>query len=169
MQDAPIAVSNTSPLNYLIRLGKPEVLREIYGRILVPAAVLRELNHPEAPSAVRSWVNHAPSWFEESPVTQVDPDLPAKLGPGEREAICLALERDADVLVIDDYSGRVAAENRNITINGTLFVVLEASLRGYLDFPETMEKLRQLGFRVSRAVEENLFVRYERAKRQSRR
>jgi predicted nucleic acid-binding protein len=34
-----IVVADTSPLNYLIRLGRPDVLREIYGRVLVPHAV----------------------------------------------------------------------------------------------------------------------------------
>jgi len=47
-----IVVADTSPLNYLIRLGHPEVLRDIYGRVLVPHAVLIELRHPEAPPEV---------------------------------------------------------------------------------------------------------------------
>jgi len=38
-----IVVADTSPLNYLIRLGRPYVLREIYGRVLVPRAVLVEM------------------------------------------------------------------------------------------------------------------------------
>jgi predicted nucleic acid-binding protein len=42
-----IVVADTSPLNYLIRLGHPEVLREIYGRVLVPHAVLENLQPVE--------------------------------------------------------------------------------------------------------------------------
>jgi predicted nucleic acid-binding protein len=49
-----IVVADTSPLNYLIRLGHPEVLPEIYGRVLVPPAVLIELQHPDAPSEVEA-------------------------------------------------------------------------------------------------------------------
>ena len=48
-----IVAADTSPLNYLIRLGRPDVLREIYGRVLVPHAVLMEMQHPEAPAEVR--------------------------------------------------------------------------------------------------------------------
>jgi predicted nucleic acid-binding protein len=44
-----IVVADTSPLNYLIRLGRPEVLQAIFGRVLVPRAVLVEMQHPEAP------------------------------------------------------------------------------------------------------------------------
>jgi predicted nucleic acid-binding protein len=41
-----IVVADTSPLNYLIRLGHPNVLHKIYGRVLVPHAVLIEMQHP---------------------------------------------------------------------------------------------------------------------------
>jgi predicted nucleic acid-binding protein len=40
-----IVVADTSPLNYLIRLGHPNVLHKIYGRVLVPHAVLIEMQH----------------------------------------------------------------------------------------------------------------------------
>ncbi|MFZ3340040.1 MAG: hypothetical protein WA609_13775 [Terriglobales bacterium] len=43
-----IVVADTSPLNYLIRLGRPDVLQEIYGRVVVPRVVLIEMQHPEA-------------------------------------------------------------------------------------------------------------------------
>jgi predicted nucleic acid-binding protein len=55
-----IVVADTSPLNYLIRLGHPDVLREIYGRVLVPRAVLIEMQHPEAPPEVRAWASAPP-------------------------------------------------------------------------------------------------------------
>jgi predicted nucleic acid-binding protein len=45
-----IVAADTSPLNYLIRLGHPDVLREIYGRLLVPRAVLIEMQHSEGSS-----------------------------------------------------------------------------------------------------------------------
>ena len=47
-----IVVADASPLNYLIRLGRPDVLRDIYGRVLVPRAVLIEMQHREAPPEV---------------------------------------------------------------------------------------------------------------------
>lgn len=97
-----IVVADTSPLNYLIRLGRPDVLREIYGRVLVPSAVLIELRHPEAPSEVRAWASAPPAWLEERQVRQIDGSLAAELGAGEREAISLALEAKADVLLIDE-------------------------------------------------------------------
>jgi predicted nucleic acid-binding protein len=155
-----IVVADTSPLNYLIRLGHPEVLHKIYGRVLVPHAVVIEMQHPEAPTEVRSWASAPPPWLEERQVGQVDETLSAELGAGEREAITLALEVRADVLLIDERAGRKEAEERHIEVAGTLAVLLQASLRGYFDFPEAMKQLRQYGFRASRPVEALMLARY---------
>lgn len=159
-----IVVADTSPLNYLIRLGHPDVLREIYGRVLVPSAVLIELQHPDAPSEVRAWASAPPAWLEERQVQQIDGSLAAELGAGEREAISLALEAKADVLLIDERAGRREAEARHIEVAGTLAVLLQASVRGYFDFPEALKQLQQYGFRVSRAIETAMLARYEQAK-----
>jgi predicted nucleic acid-binding protein len=159
-----IVVADTSPLNYLIRLGHPNVLHKIYGRVLVPRAVLIEMQHPEAPAEVRVWASAPPPWLEERLVEQVDENLAAELGVGEREAITLALEVRADVLLIDERAGRKEAEERHIKVAGTLAVLLQASLRGYFELPEAMKQLRQYGFRVSRPVEALMLARYEQSK-----
>jgi predicted nucleic acid-binding protein len=160
-----IVIADTSPLNYLIRLGHPDVLREIYGRELVPHAVVIEMQHPEAPVEVRDWASAPPSWLEEVHVRQIDTSLAVELGPGEREAISLALEVQADVLLIDERAGRQEAEARHIAVAGTLAVLLQASLRGSIDFPETMKQLRQYGFRASRPFEAFMLARFEQAKK----
>jgi predicted nucleic acid-binding protein len=59
-----IVIADTSPLNYLIRLGHSDLLREIYGRVLIPPAVLTEMKHPEAPLEVRVWALQPPAWLE---------------------------------------------------------------------------------------------------------
>ena len=160
-----IVVADTSPLNYLILLGHPDVLHKIYGRVLVPRAVLIEMQHPEAPSEVRTWASTPPPWLEERLVEQVEENLAAELGAGEREAITLALEVRADVLLIDERAGRKEAEERHIKVAGTLAVLLQASLRGYFELPEAMKQLREYGFRASRPVEALMLARYEQNKR----
>ena len=158
-----IVVADTSPLNYLIRLGHPNVLHKIYGRVLVPHAVLIEMKHPEAPTEVRAWASTPPSWLGERQVEQVDESLAAELGAGEREAITLALEVGADDVLIDERAGR--KKERHIKVAGTLAVLLEASLRGYFELPEAMKQLRQYGFWASRPVEALMLARYEQSKR----
>lgn len=159
-----IVVADTSPLNYLIRLGRSDILQEIYGRVLVPHAVLIEMQHAEAPSEVRAWASAPPVWLEERQVQQIDESLDTELGTGECEAISLALEVEADILLIDERAGRQEAQARHIEVAGTLAVLLQASMRGHFDFPEAIKQLRLYGFRASRAVEAAMLARYEQAK-----
>jgi predicted nucleic acid-binding protein len=161
-----IVVADTSPLNYLIRLGVPEVLQEIYGRVLVPNAVIVEMQHPEAPPDVRVWASAPPVWLEKRQAQQIDRSLAPELGTGEREAISLAIEVNADFLLIDERAGREAAEARRLEVAGTLAILLQASLRGHVDFHEALRQLRTFGFRISHAVETDALTKYERAKLQ---
>ncbi|CBH23725.1 conserved hypothetical protein [Salinibacter ruber M8] len=66
--------------------------------------------------------------------------LPEELGDGEREALALAVERDANLVVLNDQEGRRVAKQRGLSVTGTIGVLVEAraaehadSLRGELD------------------------------------
>jgi len=155
-----IVIADTSPLNYLIRSGYVWILPELFGKVLVPKAVLTEMLHPQAPSEVRVFASAPPLWLECRTVNQMAIDFAPSLGEGEREAISLALETRADVLLIDDFAGRKDAQSRQIVARGTLAVLLQASLRGYLHFPTAFERLSNLGFRVSGALQKSLFDEY---------
>jgi predicted nucleic acid-binding protein len=155
-----IVVADTSPLNYLIRSGFVWILPELFGKVLVPQAVLAEMLHAQAPAEVRSFATSPPTWLECAVVGRIAPGLDPSLGYGEREAISLALETHADALLIDDLAGRREAQSRQIAARGTLAILLQASLRGHLDFPTAFEKLKQLGFRASQGLEAALFEAY---------
>jgi len=161
-----LVVADTSPINYLVQLGHAELLAELYGRVLIPPAVLRELANIGAPAVVRQWVAQPPSWLEVARVSRIDPTLPAKLGSGEREAISLAIERQNAALLIDDYLGRSEAKARNLPVNGTLFVIFEAAARGRINLDHCIQQLRKLGFRFSQAVEDSMRERYAKRRAQ---
>jgi predicted nucleic acid-binding protein len=160
-----IVVADTSPLNYLILLGHSELLSSLFGRVLAPEAVLIEMQHPDAPPDVRIWAASPPPWLERAQVKSLDKSLAVELGMGEREAISLALERHADVLLIDELAGRREAVTRHLTVAGTLAVLLQAALLGYLDLPTELDRLRNLGFYVARSLETGLLARYAQQKR----
>jgi predicted nucleic acid-binding protein len=56
-----MVVSNTSPLNYLILINQIDLLRQLYGRVLIPPSGLDELRAPETPEAVRTWTLDLPA------------------------------------------------------------------------------------------------------------
>lgn len=136
-----IVVADTSPLNYLLQIGCESVLPALYKRIIVPSAVLAELAHPDTPSVVSSWLLHLPEWIEvRRTVSQPDASL-AALDPGEREAIQLAQEQHAKLLLIDERRGRMEAQRRGLATTGTLGVLLAAGQRGLINAEVVYEQL----------------------------
>ena len=59
-----IVIADTTPINYLVLIGKVDILPVLYGRILIPEAVCEELQHDRTPDAVRAWVQKPPAWLE---------------------------------------------------------------------------------------------------------
>jgi predicted nucleic acid-binding protein len=99
------------------------------------------LCHSEAPPGVRAWAQHPPAWLEVATLQRLDGTLSPESGAGKREAICLAVEMKADVLLIDDRAGREQAEVSRIKILGTLAVLSRSSLRRGLTVDDFGERL----------------------------
>ncbi len=153
-----VVVADTSPLSYLALIDQIEVLRLLYGRVLVPPEVLSELSSSGAPPAVAHWVSSQPAWLDVRAPRGGASDAPLlRIGPGERAAILLSEEEPAVLLLIDDAAGRAEASRRGIPVTGTLGVLRTAALRGLLDLPTALTSLTATNFRVSvRLVEELL-------------
>jgi len=145
-----IVIADATPLNHLILINQASILEALYGRVIVPSAVLSELQAQAAPPKVMAWISHRPDWLEVDPrVFPADPSL-AHLDPGERDAIILAVNLGAELLLMDDLGGRQEAARRNLRITGTLTVLYLAAGRGLVeDFPATLQQLLRTGFRAS--------------------
>jgi len=142
-----IVVSDTSPLNYLVLIQHVDVLPSLFGRVLAPPSVVAELLHPGTPPAIRAWAEAPPTWLEVRAPAMVDPRI--GLGPGEAEAISLARELQADILLIDERKGVAAARQYGLFVTGTLGVLEIAAERGLIALPVAIAALRQTTFRVS--------------------
>jgi len=59
-----IAVSNTTPLRYLIAIEQEHLLGQLFEKIMVPAAVHEELTEARTPEKVRRCVLSLPAWYE---------------------------------------------------------------------------------------------------------
>jgi len=57
-----VVVSDTTPLHYLILVGRESILQKLYGKVIIPPAVLAELSHASAPVQISNWATHPPSW-----------------------------------------------------------------------------------------------------------
>lgn len=59
-----IVIADTTPINYLVLIDQANVLRELYGRVVIPQAVFTELRSSDTPEAVREWIAKSPEWME---------------------------------------------------------------------------------------------------------
>ena len=140
MSPLPI-VSNSSPLIALTQIRHLDLLERLFTTVLVPTAVTRE-----AVSVV------LPVWIVERSLSQPIGSriLRASLGPGESEAISLALEVGAQWVILDDRPARRLAEVLGLPVIGTLGVLLASKRRGFLSAVRPcLDDLVNSGFRIA--------------------
>jgi predicted nucleic acid-binding protein len=136
------------PKVYLVLIDHIAMLPQLYARIIIPQAVLEELQDEGTPAKVKAWVAAHPAWLEVRTVTvPLDVSL-ALLDMGEREAIRLAQELAADALIIDEPAGREAAKRRGVRVIGTLRLLYDAAAAGLCDLTQAYERLQRTTFRA---------------------
>ena len=143
-------VSDTSPVSNLAIIGRLELLRRLYGMVLIPAAVAEELSrlkHPAGSRRMREALNDG--WLKVEPLTVPAPPVP-RLHMGETEALALAEMESGTLLLMDEDDGRQVAKARGVHTTGVVGVLIAANRRGWLDAvkPELLA-LREARFFIS--------------------
>jgi predicted nucleic acid-binding protein len=154
-----IVVSDTSPINYLLLINQIELLPHLYQQVLIPDVVHNEMMHPDAPSVLQQWIATPPPWLVVQPVSVIDPTLNA-LDPGEQAAITLAQVLQADLLLIDERTGRQAASDSGLPIIGILGVLDDAATQGLINISTALTDLQQTNFRASRRLIQTLLRKH---------
>jgi uncharacterized protein len=128
---AQIVVSDTTAIIHLSRINALDLLRQLYATIVIPDAVYHELvaNGPDEPGAKEAM---SLRWIQRRTVKNLEAvrKLAEDLDPGESEAIVLAQEIHADLLIIDEKIGRDHARRRGLTIIGMIGVLIAAKQSG---------------------------------------
>lgn len=145
-----VVVADTGPFNYLLLIGHIEILPRLFEKVILPSAVKDELGNPEAPAIVREWIAALPPWLEIHHAS--DLSAVGGLGAGEVEAIALALQLRADLLLMDDRRGVKAALGKGIEVTGTLGVLALAGKRGLIDLAEAFDLIKETSFRYPQAI-----------------
>jgi len=124
-------------------------LPRLYGEILTTQTVVNELRHPGAPESVRRWAALPPDWLKvHADPSELDQSL-ASLHAGERTALRLAEQHQADIVLLDDSAARELAVQRRLKVSGLLGVLRDAAQSGLVDLPMAVDRLRQTNFRAS--------------------
>jgi len=149
-----IVVANAGPLIALARIGHFDLLHSMYGQLHIPPAVWDEVvdSGYERPGAEEV---HAADWIHIVEVhdTVAVQLLRERLGAGESEAIVLAIELKADLLLIDEARGRRVAEMWGLNKIGTVGTLVMAKKRGVISaVTPLLDELQCAGFRMSKEL-----------------
>jgi uncharacterized protein len=128
-----IIVSDTSPINNLAAINQLHLLQQLYGTVLIPEAVYRELTDPSFPVAGATEVQTF-DWIQTRSVSDraIVEVLSNELDVGEAEAIALAVEIRPDQVLIDERRGRLVAARLNLPYTGILGILVEAKSQGLI-------------------------------------
>jgi len=150
------AVSDSTPLIYLAKIGRLDIIRDVFQKIYVPEAVTqgKALNMSDASiieKAVGTWI------IKERVEPEVDAeysflDNNTRLGNGEKEALKLCKQLDAAYFIADDREARRVSSILNIKPIGTCGTVVQAFRQGSITKKEALrviDDLVKVGFRIS--------------------
>lgn len=161
-----IVVSDTSPINNLAAIGALDLLKELYGTVVIPEAVYQELTDPDFPVAGATEVQTL-EWIQTQAVSNrvLIEALSSELDPGESEAIALALEIKADQVLIDERRGRLVAARLDLRYTGILGVLVEAKAQELIVAVKPLldALMSQAGFWIAKPLYESVLVFVEEA------
>jgi len=156
-----VVVSDTTPIHYLILVGQVSILEKLYANIIIPPAVLSELRHASAPPPISAWAFRTPAWITVTAPASIPSELNG-LGLGERQAIVLAKEIGADLILLDDKVARRVAEGRSLKAKGTMGLVADAARANLLNFVETIEQLQRTSMHLDQNIVDQIIREYRR-------
>ncbi len=143
-------ISNSSPLIALSTLEKLDILKTLFGNIIIPEAVYDEV-------FTRGFDKVSMPGFlaiEKISDKNLMVSLEMQIGYGESEVIALALERKITRVLIDDKQARKIAENLGLKVMGTLGVLILAKEKQLIKDikPLVLELIEKINFRIDRNV-----------------
>lgn len=146
-------VVNASPLILLAKIGQTNLLAKLTEELVVPAAVVAEIEQGPVADPARLWVRGEGSkWVQ--PDANLRPEIAAwDLGAGETAVLNWALGRPQFEAIIDDRAARKCAQVQGILCRGTLGVVLAAKKRGIIPAAKPFcEQLLQAGMLIDTSL-----------------
>ncbi len=157
-----VVISNTSPIFYLHRLRLLDLLQELYQKIIIPKAVVAELEIGRRQGEDVPEIDNY-EWIEtrairSSQVLRLSTDF----GSGEAEVLALALEELDSLVIIDEKLARKIARLRGLRVTGTAGVLLKAKQEGHIRAVKPfLDRLQEIHFHLSDNVRDLILSKAE--------
>ncbi|RAW44767.1 DUF3368 domain-containing protein [Halorubrum sp. 48-1-W] len=150
MPDRKVVVSDTSPLLNLSLIGRLDLLKSQFAQITVPTQVWGELTDgAEGVDALRDLREQGFLTLVEVDRTDLFVEIHHELDLGETAAICCAVQRDADLVLLDERDGRRVARRHDLSLTGVIGVLLRGAETGDVKLEAELTALREAGFWIS--------------------
>ena len=152
----PKVVSNTTPIISLLKIGKLEILKDLYDEIYIPQEVFNEI---EAGKHKKYYLNLLT--FEWIKIEQIQDRKSISyfldLDKGEAEAIVLATESEADLILLDESLGRFHAKHAGLRVTGTIGILVKAKKQGLIsELKPLILELKDKGVWLSESLIERI-------------
>ncbi len=151
-------VSNSSPLIHLSKISRLNLLKDFFSEVIVPEAVYKECvveggDRDDARKIAKAkWIKVLKIRDE-----KLKRAFMMELDEGEAEAIVLALEESADLILLDDYEARRVARSFGLSVTGTVGILIRAKREGKVEsLKDEIEKLMKTGFWLNRELYERI-------------
>lgn len=158
-----VVVFNTSPLIFFDRIGCLKESLILFQTVIIPKRVLDEIfvKDDKIKENIISLKNRKNVIFgAETNLEKLYIALSERLGKGEAETISLAIEKNADLVILDDYTARKIALELGLKVKGTLGILrklIEDRKKEVQDIEEFYKELIGIGFRVRKDIFKNIF------------
>ena len=150
-----IVVADTSVILNQAFVGQEQLLTQLFGEVLIPPAVHAEfLRLSSAPGRFAGLI--LPAFLQTRPVSLIPASLRGdqRLDAGEAEALALALELHADIVLMDETAGRQVALQQGLVPVGVLGLLVEGKKKGLVPAvaPILRTLVEQARFRASQSL-----------------
>lgn len=155
-------VCDASPLLLLARADRLDLLPVLYSTVVVPEEVLREIRvQRDAPAReIQAYTEH-PHVQRTDARNEVLEEVEETMGSGERAAIAIALERGADLVVLDDERGRKEARRHGLGVTGAIGVLIEAKEQALVSsMRRELDRLVEAGLWIDEALYDRVLREY---------
>lgn len=155
-----IVISDATPIISLIKIESLDVLETMYKRVIIPKAVYDELIINIDYKSEIDFIEECT--FLETKIVEAELSVSLlqrqlKLDLGESEAIVLANNIDADLIIIDERKARRIAKDTGLNVTGTLGVLVQAKQKGIIkELKPLLDKLIDHEIRISKKLYEEI-------------
>jgi predicted nucleic acid-binding protein len=158
-----ITVFNSSPLIFLSKLNVIDQSLQLFSKVIVPSYVKKEILQKEdiTSDKLNDLLKANNVIVIQAKNLRMFEALCRKLGKGESEAIVLAIEQSAHLVILDDHVARAEATRIGLNVKGTLGIIrrlLDLDVIQY-DLDELYRDLMEMKFRIKRGIFNEVFKR----------